>query len=82
MLEFASGLSQIDGEEKGGGEHEGGFEGKIKEQIDPIGMYSRFDWPVGISDIRYPDDEVMKSQQFTEKQGEGQSRNPADLTSS
>ena len=35
MLEFASGLSQIDGEEKGGGEHEGGSEGKIEEQIDP-----------------------------------------------
>lgn len=52
MLGIVSGLNQIDGEEEGSREHEGRSEGKIEEQIDPIGLYSRFDGPVGISDIR------------------------------
>ncbi|MEO8325220.1 MAG: hypothetical protein ABI618_05180 [Nitrospirota bacterium] len=52
MLEFVSGLSQTEGEEKVGGENEGGSEEKIEKQIDPIGMSSQFDCPVGISGIR------------------------------
>lgn len=51
MLESVFRLSQIEGEDKGGGEPEGGSEWKIEEQFVPIGRYSRFDWPVGISDI-------------------------------
>ncbi|WP_447962382.1 hypothetical protein [Nitrospira sp. Ecomares 2.1] len=36
---------------------------------------------LGFLTSAYPVDEVTKSQQLTEKHWEGQSRNPADLTS-
>lgn len=43
MLECVSGLTQIEGEDKGVEESEGGSEWKIEEQFDPIGMYSQVD---------------------------------------
>lgn len=57
------------------------LKGKSRSKLIPLVCTLDLTGQLGFLTSTYPDAEVMKSQQFTERQGEGQSRNPADLTS-
>ncbi|GJL70332.1 MAG: hypothetical protein NPIRA06_29670 [Nitrospirales bacterium] len=75
-------MNQTEGEEKKAAEKmKENLKGKSENKLILLVCTIDSTGQLGFSSFAYPDEEGMKPKQFTDKQGEGQIRIPAGLTS-